>query len=214
MNNIHVECQQRLHNLLRSWRDLFEKGISEYELLTLLKKPPHNLFDADSLSDSLVLFQTHFILFHTLYQLRDEWHAQKEGELDIFATLIKLQPPQVMVEQSIDKGDPLAQYYLNWDNLHQSNKNDVDVLLNSFWQKMLGGGTLAQPSDDTLLQSLAILELGHIELPSLHLVTLSTIKSQYRKLQHRYHPDKGGDNESAQAVSRAYTLLCDYVNSR
>mmetsp|Transcript_16093 Transcript_16093/g.50599 ORF Transcript_16093/g.50599 Transcript_16093/m.50599 type:complete len:92 (-) Transcript_16093:35-310(-) len=78
--------QALLQEVLSSFQSQFVEGISEFEIITLLKQPPYSLFDEDALRDSLMLFQTHFVLFHSLYRLRNEWREQKVGELDIAAT--------------------------------------------------------------------------------------------------------------------------------
>ena len=47
--------------------------------------------------------------------------------------------------------------------------------------------------------------------------TLKEIKTAYRKLAHRYHPDKQGGNENADSenmkrLNRAYKLLMEYCD--
>ncbi|OGC94415.1 MAG: hypothetical protein A2W25_01910 [candidate division Zixibacteria bacterium RBG_16_53_22] len=45
--------------------------------------------------------------------------------------------------------------------------------------------------------------------------TLKEIKSAYRRLSHRYHPDKKGreGEEAMKGINQAYKLLMDYVNN-
>ena len=65
-------------------------GISEFDLIALLKRPPYSLFDEDALRDPLMLFQTHFLVFHALYKLQIKWRESGEGRLDIHTTKILL----------------------------------------------------------------------------------------------------------------------------
>ena len=79
-----------LINTLATLRPVFEDGINEYTLINTLKAPPFGLFKDAALSDPLILFNTHFLLFHCLYKLREQWRLQGVGELDIHATNIVL----------------------------------------------------------------------------------------------------------------------------
>ena len=89
-SNIHALQAELLVDVLSTQKALFINGISEYALIELLKKTPYQLFDEDALRDPLMLFKTHFILFHALYQLKQYWMEQNEGVLEIHALGIKL----------------------------------------------------------------------------------------------------------------------------
>lgn len=209
----HEQLLQLLNEVLVSFKPQFAEGISEFELINLLKERPYQLFNADALSDSLVLFQTHFILFHALYQLRALWRAEHQGELDICATKIKLLPsvetPASENVHNLQEAEPLAEYYLNWKNLIDTNHADVEDLLSQFWLKMAGLDAQINMSDDEVADACYTLEIDDIET-----LNLPLLKQQYRKLQHRYHPDKGGDITQSQAVMHAYTALHKLLISR
>ena len=125
-------------------------GISEFDLIALLKRPPYSLFDEDALRDPLMLFQTHFLVFHALYKLQIKWRESGEGRLDIHTTKILLRDdiqPQNIPLQNKDATqaqthlaglDPLASYYLNLDNLKGTSEADVAALLDDFWRQMAG----------------------------------------------------------------------------
>ena len=68
-----------LVDILSTQKSLFESGVSEYALIELLKKAPYYFFDEDALREPLMLFKTHFILFHALYQLKMNWIQGNEG---------------------------------------------------------------------------------------------------------------------------------------
>ena len=200
------ELHTLLNDALATFRPAFELGISEYELICILKSPPYSVLDEDALRDSLMMFQTHFVLFHCLYQLRNRWREQKIGELVIGLTTITLNP---ILESSIniETEDSLANYYLDWSNLGCSNKNDIEALLDSFWQKMAGAELNANMSLSELKRVCIVMEIESLED-----ITLLELKQQYRKLQHKNHPDKGGSIIASQSVLQAYSQLRKYIS--
>jgi hypothetical protein len=200
------ELQTLLDDTLATFRPAFELGISEYELICTLKSPPYSIFDEDALCDSLMMFQTHFVLFHCLYQLRNRWREQKIGELAIGLTTITLNP---ILESftNIETEDSLANYYLDWSNLGCSNKNYIEALLDSFWQKMAGSELNANMSLSELKRVCIVMEIESLED-----ITLLELKQQYRKLQHKNYPDKGGSIKVSQSVLQAYSQLRKYIS--
>jgi hypothetical protein len=166
------------------------------------------------------------VLFHTLYKLRSKWRTSNTGELSIFTTCIKLYPINRVDSKAIEDIEPLAQYYLNWHNFTCADRAEVDALINGFWKKMLGAKPITPHSTKAIQEALNTLEFNRNIHPqthgtgtgtgthiSLNQLTLAQLKSQYRKLQHRYHPDKGGSAEKVQAVLHAYELLCECLLS-
>ncbi len=145
---IYVQQAELLVDLLSTFKPFFIKGISEYALIELLKKAPYQFFDEDALRDPLILFKTHFVLFHALYQLKRNWRERNEGELDIHALKISLKPiDKSDAEQNdgaklrgkvITEPDKLAEYYLDWSNFEKTDRDSVETLLNGFWQRMAG----------------------------------------------------------------------------
>jgi hypothetical protein len=201
------ELSSLLKDALVTFRPRFVEGISEYELINALQAPPYSLFDKDALRESLVLFQTHFVLFHCLYQLRSEWRTQNVGELHIAATSIKL-TPYVKSGADMQTADPLCEYYLDWSNLSTTDESDVEALLESFWQKMAGGDAGAQISELMLHEACMIMQIDSIDTTD-----VSQLKQQYRTLQHKNHPDKGGSIEASQSILQAYTRLRRYLTT-
>ena len=201
-------------------------GCSEYELLTLLQQPPYEFFDKNAMNDPLKLFQTHFLLFHCLYTLRAQWLDSKQALLSISALKIVRSPlknkdftlstshSSSQSSSHINKqsnnpiscenshpvlDDPLAEYYLDISHLSNTERSDVEALLDSFWTGM----KTANPrfdSKESLSEAMAILEL---KAP----VEVKDLKGQYRRLAQRYHPDKGGDSEHFKKICRAYHQL-------
>ena len=213
--SIGAQHADLLFDILSTQKALFTEGISEYDLIELLKKAPYRFFDEDALRDPLVLFKTHFVLFHVLYKLRHYWRRVDEGELSIHALNIKLVAKQSIVEKKrdgtvyraqLEEVDTLADYYLDWSNFENADRNSVDNLLDEFWQRMAGEKiTVVQPGEiDEAHQLLGLCEEGTM--------TLALLKRAYKKNLQLVHPDKGGEQEKAQNVIHAYHVLLQYYS--
>ncbi|TPV58521.1 molecular chaperone DnaJ [Aestuariibacter sp. GS-14] len=200
-----------LMEALHALQGKFDDGISEYALLQALQAPPWHLFQGLNLSDSLAMFQMHFVLFNALYTLSDEWQNQGETALDIH-TLKIIRKPVISSESSTQSGsvettelnndDPLRAYYLDWRNLKETDRNGVEKLLNGFWERFVGGGY----TDHDVNQAKRILGFDANSL-----LTAADIKRQYRKLLQTHHPDKGGSTEASQRITEAYRVLSRIV---
>ena len=179
---------------------LLREGVSEYQLIEKLQNAPYWLFDKNALRESRNLFQTHFLLFHCLYTLRDSWRRGQIGELAISATSIKLHPYK-SDGPAIAEADPLRTYYLDWSHFSRTTESNVDDMLNSFWKAMSDNayGIVSEPDKADALE---VLGFAPDATP-----TTQQIKRQYRSLQHQNHPDKGGNNTLSQSLTAAYKTL-------
>lgn len=169
-------------------------GLSEHRLIELLREPPHALLPRLRLDDTLGLFQSHFLLFHALYRLRERLWREESGELSISPQLIRigLYRPG---EAALCPGDALRDYYLDLSQLEQTGEQELDELLNGFWRRLRAG--------DARQEALAVLELDDA-------VDFTVIKQQYRRLVMRHHPDRGGEAEQMQALNEAFAVLQGY----
>lgn len=167
------------------------QAVTEYELMRWLQAPEQGFFRPDALSEPLLLFRSHFILMHCLYQLRRQWAAAGTAGLEISALRIQRIPWQPARASQPAAHDSLADYYLNLAEL-ETDRETVEALLGSFWQQMLLPES--QPED------LALLELS----PP---VTAEEIRLQYRRLAMRHHPDRGGDKQHFCRIQAAFQRL-------
>ena len=167
-------------------------GISEYDLIKWLEADGQAGFDKDCLRTSLSLFQTHFLLFHSLHLLRDECCTHGNERLDINPLCIQLGPLTQNPASPIGQHDPLHAYYLDLSNLENTRDEDVEALLTQFWQRFIG-------NDE---RRLALNELG-LQDP----VDWPAIKAQHRRLAMQHHPDRGGDEARLQAINAAMDRL-------
>ncbi|WP_169334460.1 DNA-J related domain-containing protein [Hahella ganghwensis] len=172
-------------------------SMSEYELIKKLSDEPYCIFDEQALSDQLNLFQTHFVLFHALYLLRESrWKNHgtwiEISPLSIAASSSPQASDNAARLQVVGKADPLQSYYLDLSNLTDTSRSDVDKLLNNFWEAYLN------PSQRQ--SALKILDCeSDADWP--------TIKGQYRKLAMEHHPDRGGNSQTFTAIREAYEIL-------
>lgn len=191
-----------LSELLAAFKPDFIAGISEFELLKRLRDPPYSMFAKAELNDTLTMFRCHFIVFNALYLLRDRWIDEQVGELDIFTVKIQLMQTSNLspADNALATSDPLRAYYLDWANFDNTNRNDVEGLLEEFWQRMGTAGALTDKAQHR--KACNILNLDeNVEF------SRQTLKKRYLSLQHAHHPDKGGDMIKSQQLTWAYEQL-------
>ena len=177
----------QLERLLRQ----HPEGLGEHAIIKILSKDENSTLANAKIDTSISLFQTHFILFHGLYVLRDKLWNDQTNHLEITALIIQLHPYRDG-QAELAKYDLLRQFYLNLDNLEHTKEQDVEQLLNSFWECYINPRERRQ----------ALTELG-LNDPVDH----DTIKLTYRRLVMEHHPDRGGDKERLQAINKAMAIL-------
>lgn len=169
-------------------------GITEYQLIQELRKQELEVFVKADLQEPLSLFQTHFLLFHLLYQLRDQLHAQQLATLEIHTLSIRLTPWREGAE-GLCVQDKLREYYLDISQLESTDREAVEELL-SFSQLRLSQQDSAQE---------ALIALGFAAAPSTPCA--QQIQTRYRQLVSQHHPDRGGCTVQVQALNSAYETL-------
>lgn len=173
-------------------------GLAEYALIQQLKTRHSGHLPNLPLTDKLVLFRTHFLLFNALYRLRDRlWQAQTHL-LEISPLCIRLLPYQPG-SSALSERDELRDYYLDMSQLQSTDEHDVERLLTSFWTRMQGG--------EEKLAALQLFELNN-DAP----LDLARIKQRYRQLVSLHHPDRGGSTQRLQSINKAMEILSRYYN--
>lgn len=165
---------------------------NEYSLLKILQQDNYlkPLFITNA-ADSLALYRAHFLLFHALYQLADELAGSQQAVLEISTLAIRMcayRPGQ----QNLTQVDAVREYYLDWQNYEKTGAQEVDELLASFWI-----GMHRLENRDEALASLGLTDP----------VDNETIRRTYQRLAMEHHPDRGGDDETIQAINAAVKLL-------
>jgi hypothetical protein len=187
-----LDLDQQLLQLLRE----SPAGCSEYALIQMLKARHSTHIPHLPLTDKLVLFRSHFLVFNALYRLRDELWGQAAAHLAISPLHIQLHP-YVAGSQGLAEADPLRDYYLDLANLYDTTEADVEALLTSFWTRIERGD-----------ERRAALEL--FELDTERRLDLVMIKQRYRQLVSLHHPDRGGSTSRLQSINKAMEILERY----
>ncbi len=185
---------ERLTTHLVAILEAHPEGLGEHRVMRLLGEAGIEPFTALDFHDPLALFQAHFLLFHLLYRLRDHFHQQRRGHLEIHTLAIRLGPYRRGVE-ALTADDPLRRYYLDLEHLRAVDRTAVEALLARFWHRLAGQG-----DEEARRRALAELELSEP-------VTLEEIRRRYRQLAARHHPDRGGDATRMQRLNAAWRVL-------
>ena len=169
------------------------EGITEYLIIKSLEE--HTGFEHIGDDDQLAIFQKHFMVMNALHQLQKQLMEEEQLFLDISPLKIHLvtinhQSNDREITESDDA--KLSEYYLDWSNFENTNKQAVEKLLTSFWE--------LYSNADHRLAALAVLELEEGACSK-------TINQRYRELAAIHHPDKGGDQATFISIRQAYETL-------
>jgi len=164
---------------------------TEHELLKNLIDTTVPPFDQLNIKQSKDLFNAHFLIMHALYQLQNRYFEERRYCLKIEAIKIE-RLSYISNKDGLAQHDPLKTYYLDINHYFKTSEEEVNGLLNSFWEKYLA-------QDD---RQKALITL---ELPSD--ADYHSVKKQYRKLAQQHHPDKGGCNQYFAEISAAKDIL-------
>src|SRR5690606_2396332 len=173
-------------------------GLAEYALIQQLKTRHSGHLPNLPLTDKLVLFRTHFLLFNALCRLRDRLWQQQAYLLEISPLCIRLLPYQPG-SAALSERDELRDYYLDMSHLRETDERDVERLLTSFWTRMQGGD-----------EKQAALEL--FELAQEPTLDLPRIKQRYRHIVSAHHPERRGRTERSQPINQAMAILERYYH--
>ena len=196
--NNHWNKQQQLRDAVKCLLEINSQPLSEYQLLQLLRDQGWEL--PTHTNDSVALFNSHFLLFHVLYTLQQDYWASGQY-LEISALNIQLHSMNVAGSPDKDhesnavlyRGDQsLRDYYLDLSHLETATEASVNDLLNQFWGKYL--------ALDERVEALEVLSLP----PT---TSYQEIKNTYRRLAMIHHPDRGGDVATFQSINRAFGVL-------
>lgn len=180
-----------LEQILRS----HPAGLSEHALLKILQSPDWNILEAINFREPAALYPVHFLVFHALYRLRTTLISEGGETLHINALNIILRPGATPSGTSLpDHGDPLAEFYLDLNNLRLES-NVIESMLDDFWQG------IQRPSDDALKQACDDLELDWPPQDA------RAANLQFRRLAMLHHPDRGGKPGRLQSINHAIAVV-------
>ncbi|PKI17895.1 DNA-J related domain-containing protein [Colwellia sp. 12G3] len=171
---------------------------NEYKIIKNLQDKKIPPFDDFSLAHPKDLFSAHFLCMHALYHLKKQYqHSQKFTLIiqSVHIQKITLHNPIAVHEASqkaLETTDPLESYYLNSKYYFETQEDEINDMLKSFWQKYI-----AQDNKKEALDTL--------NLPT-H-ADAKMIKAQYLRLAQQHHPDKGGCAETFTKIRQAKAVL-------
>lgn len=143
--------------------------------------------------EQLQLFRVNFLIMNALYQLQAELY--EEGWWLVISSLdIRLEPLADTPEAShaFAIGENLRSYYLDWQVFWQTDRAEVEALLNRFWRAYDGEGHKAE--------ALALFELNEG-------ASQEAIRRRWRELALQHHPDRGGNAETFIRIRWAWQCL-------
>ncbi|AJQ95237.1 DNA-J related domain-containing protein [Gynuella sunshinyii] len=188
-NPLHPNLLVAIETTLRA----HPSGMKEIELINYLDTEFEGVFPKKNLADSLILFQTHFILFNALYQLQDILWLNQNGHLIIGPIDICLYPFNSTLHlQAMTDFNHAKEYYLDFSNFNSTSRENVDDLIKSFWRN-----AKAHWAGEDAFKVLGLSYPCNWE----------DIKQRFRSLANQHHPDKGGDAEKLKPVLEAYSTL-------
>lgn len=185
----------QLENQIKTFIDSNSEGFKEFELMKHLETHNECIKSVDG-TDELSLFKKHFLIMNTLYKLQDCYWKEDKALLHISATRIylkKFTDGDTSVHPSTDNSNAkLKEYYLEWGNLVEMTQQSVEQLLDEFWIKYYA---IDERSDALKLLGLST-QANHKE-----------IKTKFKNLAAKHHPDKGGDADTFIQIRKAYEIL-------
>ncbi len=178
-----------------SFINQYPDGTTEYEIIKHLENL--QLFQDLAAEDELALFQKHFIVMNSLYQLQADMWRDDNIFLDISSVRVRLiidNQGEIAdsTVKSISDNSALSGYYLDWENFKSTDQEKVLEMLNGFWQLFY--------NQDKISGAYQTLDLSMSE-------PLEIVTKQYRKLAAIHHPDKGGDRDNFIAIRQAYEVI-------
>ena len=194
---LSVDLDQFENILVKQLQDQPDR-CSEYELIQKLRDKGLFTIDEHELlsSNSLVMFQIHFTVYHVLYRLRDRFRKNREFELELSPVAIQLKK-YIKGDTALTEHDPLQEYYLDIDNFGETDSKDVDEMLDRFWSRLGNSERRVE----------ALKELGLVDP-----VKNEDIRKQYRRMAMKHHPDRGGDADKLQRINAAISVLLNSYN--
>lgn len=171
-------------------------GISELDLIRALQSERWQLIGTVNFMEPDQLYPVHFLLFHSLYRLREQLSPDRES-LVISPLRLGIVPRAGEPRQTLpDPEDPLRAFYLDLNQYFMSN-DDIQTMMDSFWS----GSAMNRP--DHTATHRAASTLGFEQPPA----SFAEVKKQFRRQVMTAHPDRGGSTEDIQQLNHAFSVL-------
>jgi hypothetical protein len=136
--------------------------------------------------------------------MRTMLHIKNKGILEISPTKIFLDldvRESDTAVPSVDVDEKLDEYYSDFSNFYQEDKNSIESMLSSFWQRYI------KHQEAVRFDLQASEQLFDLCPP----YTLADIKARFKALAQKMHPDRGGDAKAFIDLQNAYACLKAYL---
>lgn len=174
-------------------------GMNELSLIKSLQGPPWDLIGEVSFSDPEKLYPVHFLVFHTLYRLRDQLSGTGET-ISISPMHLQLHGSPVVSGSGVaGEVDKLRAFYLDISQYRMSGES-IQKMMDDFWT----GHSPRRPQHQETMAAAEV--LGFDQVPD----NFSDVKHRFRRAVMQAHPDRGGDTESIQSLNQAFAVLKAY----
>ena len=171
-------------------------GLSELALIKALQSDRWGLIGAVDFLNTEQLYPVHFLLFHTLYRLRDQLLPEGES-IDLSPIRLCLTRIDDRAPQSLPgHEDELRSFYLDLTQYFMLS-SAISDMMDSFW-----AGSIRQKPDSADTTAAAD-TLGFDSLPP----HFTSVKQRFRKLVMKAHPDRGGSTAEVQNLNEAFAVL-------
>jgi hypothetical protein len=187
-------------------------GLSEYTLIKKLQQSPWQLLGEVRFDQPERLYQVHFLLFHTLYTLRDQ--LAEDGEtLTISPMLTRLEnrseePRHQLSDQSpLAQADSLRAFYLDL-NQYRLSTAQIHAMLDNFYAGHRGANHYHDTSE--VAAAANCLGYGDRPLPD----CFHEVKQRFRRAVMQAHPDRGGSTEQIQKLNAAFAVIRQHYRGR
>jgi len=182
---------------------LSNSNTREYDIIRHLQSIDR--IPSTALNNSLSMFRCHFLIFNALYRLQLKTHVHQEYSINISSIKIAVTnyvPEYLDNEQHnnqprMHRDNALSHFYLDINHVMEANEQDVNRLLDRFWNSYF--------NNDQKQNALSVLGLCEP-------IDFIGIKKQYRRLAMKHHPDRGGDANQLIEVHQAMQCLEIYYN--
>lgn len=184
------------------------RNFTEFELIQLLQKPPYQYFEQGSLQTNAGLFKTHFVLHHCLYRIQTNQLKTQSSYLHITPLSIQLIQLSDSLVVDVERDRKLAEYYSDLQHINVTSEEDVQNMLDSFWDRFVE----FQYKNDALNETDI-----HCAFEAMGLrvnVTWNEVRKQFLKLITKTHPDKGGEEERSKTLIAHYQILKQYFRQQ
>ncbi|HDX8591484.1 TPA: molecular chaperone [Aeromonas dhakensis] len=192
MNSAESTAEPTANPLLAPLLALLRQASGSYKVHELLAELRRQELIPPLPGDEQQLFRLNFLIMNALYQLQAELHD--EGWWLLISTLdIRLEPLAPRnTASALARGEALRSYYLDWQVFWQTDREEVEALLGSFWR--------AYARDEHRAEALILFALPAGAGPD-------AIRRRWRELALQHHPDRGGDADTFIRLRWAWEYL-------